>query len=445
MLCLCCFLLLSYAVLPVKWSHRHYLNVAFTIGICCMQVGAQVILDRSQLTSQIAFIIPLGTEPTKCHNEITPNNMYSDMSCAWTGALLLFGGWVVVVWSMCPVRIIDNTDRLGLIRTVAFHLQVCWEMMLGRKFMWGAIACGLGIPILGETVMLVYTGVSYRFGEMCHINIDHSQQDYWIPLLALSAAALVLQLTTVTYCVYVYVKSIFDTNTSTTNSSGLPSYSASVRPVTARQAYKRIRRVLQLQWRAVALALVIIGHVILFAVVFVSLNESVKQTPENFKKAEKWLVCLGATSGDKEFCRKFAGEIGPNAATLLATLILLSLVGLWNFLLFARPSTFIGWYDFIKSKAVRRHEFVSADARNRYEDARAYEMLNSSMKTPEPVIKSPSPSRMLGATSPDGYLGRDARYVTPTMSFSAPKRPRPPTSPQGREWNPEATFARGHY
>lgn len=37
-LCLCAFLLLSYAVLPVKLSHRHYLNVAFTIGICFMQV-----------------------------------------------------------------------------------------------------------------------------------------------------------------------------------------------------------------------------------------------------------------------------------------------------------------------------------------------------------------------------------------------------------------------
>lgn len=36
---LCIFLLVSYAVLPVKWTHRHYLSICFTLGICCMQVS----------------------------------------------------------------------------------------------------------------------------------------------------------------------------------------------------------------------------------------------------------------------------------------------------------------------------------------------------------------------------------------------------------------------
>jgi hypothetical protein len=49
---------------------------------------------------QIAFIIPLGVKPDQCHNQITPNDMHSSLSCAFTGALLLFGGWMVVVWSM---------------------------------------------------------------------------------------------------------------------------------------------------------------------------------------------------------------------------------------------------------------------------------------------------------------------------------------------------------
>lgn len=35
---LCVFLLVSYAVLHPKWTHRHYLSVCFTLGICCMQV-----------------------------------------------------------------------------------------------------------------------------------------------------------------------------------------------------------------------------------------------------------------------------------------------------------------------------------------------------------------------------------------------------------------------
>lgn len=36
---LCVFLLVSYAVLPVKWTHRHYLSICFTVGIVCIQVS----------------------------------------------------------------------------------------------------------------------------------------------------------------------------------------------------------------------------------------------------------------------------------------------------------------------------------------------------------------------------------------------------------------------
>ena len=36
---LCIFLLVSYAVLPAKWTHRHYLSICFTLGICCMEAS----------------------------------------------------------------------------------------------------------------------------------------------------------------------------------------------------------------------------------------------------------------------------------------------------------------------------------------------------------------------------------------------------------------------
>jgi hypothetical protein len=36
---LCIFLLISYAVLPSKWTNRHYLSICFTLGICCMQAS----------------------------------------------------------------------------------------------------------------------------------------------------------------------------------------------------------------------------------------------------------------------------------------------------------------------------------------------------------------------------------------------------------------------
>ncbi|OQD66107.1 hypothetical protein PENPOL_c005G09398 [Penicillium polonicum] len=433
---LCIFLLISYAVLPVKWTHRHYLS--------------------------LAFIIPLGAKPDQCHNAITPNDMRSNLSCAFSGSLLLFGGWVVVIWSF--------------IRTLAFHLQVCWERVLGPKFMWTAFVCGLGIPAIGLTIMLILTGVSFRFGEICHINVTNGLYDYWIPIMIFATASLFLQISTMVYCTHIYLRSLFE-STSTSGSSGtnLPSYSASIGTATARQAYRRVRRVLKLQWRGIALTSIILGNVIFFAVVFINLDNAVAPTVENVKTAGPWLLCLAET-GDKDLCREYAAAIGPNEATLLAVVFLLSLVGFWNFILFARPSMFAGWLDLFHRKVTRRHEFVSADATTRFADNKGFEMLTTSVKSPHPFIRSPSPPRLdrntfMRSPSPTqmghdrsafmpsptptqmtGYgrspiaspspsserntqVAREARYVRPSLSFSGP---RPPSA---REWDPQSSFA----
>lgn len=45
------FLLLSFAFLPVKWTHRHYLSICLAIGIMMMQVRAFIRLSG---TAQVA-------------------------------------------------------------------------------------------------------------------------------------------------------------------------------------------------------------------------------------------------------------------------------------------------------------------------------------------------------------------------------------------------------
>ena len=47
----------------------------------------------------MGFIIPLGAAPPQCYNAITPNDMFTNMTCAFSGAFLLAGGWAAIVWS----------------------------------------------------------------------------------------------------------------------------------------------------------------------------------------------------------------------------------------------------------------------------------------------------------------------------------------------------------
>lgn len=350
--------------------------------------------------------------------------------------------------------------------------------------MWGALIFGWGVPIAGFTVMMVFTGVSYRFGQVCHININYSRKDYWIPLLAFAGAAIIFQLATMAYCIHIYLRNLLHEQNPSISSEGLPINSTSTRHINARLAYRRIRKVFRLQWRGVAIVFIIIANVLFFAIVFMNMDKSTDKTEVNFEKAIPWLICLAYTQGNKELCRSFAENLGPNEATLLAVVILLALVGLWNFLLFVRGSLFTGWAELIKQKfrfcccccRRKKKEFVSVDARALFTglpDSRTFEMMYSNnndsnnndtfyRKSPEPTTRSTTPDRGSGTKSLEARssygLGFDEDAIrdihrspsqhrmgkpksSNSFSISRPVAPPDATLWEGREWDPRATFA----
>lgn len=76
------------------------------------------------------------------------------------------------------------------------HLQICWDIVPGRKFFFVSQALGWGVPAILFALTLAFTGVSFRFGNACHVNHDESMKTFWGWLLAFSSAAVILQLGT---------------------------------------------------------------------------------------------------------------------------------------------------------------------------------------------------------------------------------------------------------
>lgn len=206
------------------------------------------------------------------------------------------------------------------LRALALHLQICWQVVIGNNFMWGAIAAGWGIPAIGLTVALILSGVSFRFGDTCHINHNDSLADFWIPLLIFAGATAIIQFSTFGYCIRVYLASLSD-DSATTNSSSLPSLRGTVSP---RQAYRRVRRVMELQWRGITIVLIILCDVVFFAVVFVFMDNSEAEVTKDPIKAEPWLACLVLSKGDKNKCLDLARSFVINEPTVMAVLVLLS-------------------------------------------------------------------------------------------------------------------------
>jgi hypothetical protein len=109
----------------------------------------------------MGFIVPLAAQPEQCYDDITPNSMQTSPACGVSGAFLLFGGFAAVMWV--------------LMRALALHLQICWQVVIGKTFMWGALAAGWVTPAIIVTFSLIFSGVSFRFGETCHINHKNSK------------------------------------------------------------------------------------------------------------------------------------------------------------------------------------------------------------------------------------------------------------------------------
>lgn len=82
------------------------------------------------------------------------------------------------------------------VRALSMHLQICWDIVPGRKFFYFSQALGWGVPAAIFAATITVTGVSFRFGNACHVNHEKSMQSFWGWLLAIAAAAVVMQLST---------------------------------------------------------------------------------------------------------------------------------------------------------------------------------------------------------------------------------------------------------
>lgn len=115
-----------------------------------------------------------------------------------------------------------------------------------------------------------------------------------------------------------------DDNTETQSSAGLPSYTASVRNRSARAVYRRVRKVLWLQWRGITIVVFILVDVIFFSVVFIYLNSAQTSSMDDLSKALPFIVCLMKNPADPKECHDIGQNLFVNEGTVIAVLMMLS-------------------------------------------------------------------------------------------------------------------------
>lgn len=291
---LCCFLLLSFAVLPPEHTHRHYLSVGLLFPV---------------LFISLSFAIPVSTNPSLCYDAITPNDMYSSQSCAWTGSLVTLGGLGSVIWVF--------------LRSLWLHIRIFWDRDPGKRFKWGSIVFGTLLPLVLLIAVLASTGFSYRMGQTCLPNPDNAIATFWIWLVIFAILAFFLQTVTTVYCFFIYVRTLRrERRASVMNSFQHRHVQKKM------ETWSNVRRLFLLQWRNILVSIFVIIGSISFFVVFWAQDSKLGRVfndPNNIVKVKTWVICQILSIGDdKAECRKYVQSFTISQAAVLISLILAS-------------------------------------------------------------------------------------------------------------------------
>jgi hypothetical protein len=316
---LCGVLLLSYLVLPVAATRRSFLNIALLAGIMIMELG---------------FIVPLAQKPQQCFDPVTPNDMNSSTSCATTGGLVVFGGMLTVCWIV--------------VRSVFMHLQICWDIVPGRVAIIAANIAAWSVTIALTAAVLAKVGVSYRFEGYCHVNVG-STSTYWGWMIGFGGVALLLQAATFIYCAKVYLTAAMHGRQPASGSNAANSVKSASSKRQAWTAVRRLKQVLLLQWRSLAIVALAIFVIAFVCIIFIFQVDS--YTTSAFAAPTKvipWVLCiLQQRNTDK--CLPLIQKLILPQAMAVAVLYVIAFVGIEAFVLLFKPDNFAAWWRFLKS------------------------------------------------------------------------------------------------
>lgn len=264
--------------------------------------------------------------------------MHSSLSCAWTGAFVAIGGLGSVIWVF--------------LRSLWLHIRIFWDRDPGKAFKYGSIAAGIILPAVFMMALLAATGVSYRMGQTCLPNHPHAIVSFWIWLVGFAIAGFILQSVTTGFCILVYFRSLRREKENSVQCS-LNKASTNEKVWT----WQNVRYLFLLQWRNILVSVLTIIGSISFFIVFWSQDAklgAIFNDPQDITPVKIWITCLTLSGGDKLECLQYVGNFTVSKTTILASLILASLVGIEIFILLARTSMFSAWRDLL-SRPFRRH------------------------------------------------------------------------------------------
>ncbi|ORX54543.1 hypothetical protein DM01DRAFT_1407379 [Hesseltinella vesiculosa] len=308
------FIVVSYLVLPDKRRHPSLLILHMSIAIF--------------IFSFVAFF-PLG-DPRRiqCHDAVTVSTQENNVLCAAQGSLLIFGSLGTVCW--CAALIIN------------LHLHTVWNYNFFHRRYWLLYIICWGIPAAFMGVCLGLKQVEFVFTNLCLVSLDQIFNFFFYPMAAIVVPSFVIHIFTFLYIARIAFREGIESDMSQSFSN------ASVGRTQRFARHKHVIQAVHIQWRALLLAIISCVTVLFYWVFYFTQLRRVTTMVNDSSVVNNWIGCMiNPQSANQDSCVSIIADYVPPFGFMIAAEALVSVIGIWLVIIFAKRSLFIEWNDLI--------------------------------------------------------------------------------------------------
>ncbi|CAO3641592.1 unnamed protein product [Cunninghamella blakesleeana] len=307
------FIMFSYFVLPDKRRHPSLLILNFSIAIF--------------LFSVVAFFSVGDPKKLQCADAITQSTQENNTLCAAQGAILVFGSLATAMW--CSALIIN------------LHLHTVWSSnFFTNRYFILHIVCW-GVPAALMAAALGTKQIQFEFANLCVVSLDQIFNLFFYPLAAIICPSFLLHIGTFFYIARIAVREGIESDMSQSQSN------ASLGRTQKAIRHKHVIQAVHIQWRALLLAIVACVTVIFYWIFYFTQLRNMNQITQDKTVIDSWLQCMISSNNDQDACVGVVSPYLPPFGLMVAAEALVSVVGIWLLLIFAKRSIFIEWNDLI--------------------------------------------------------------------------------------------------
>ncbi|KAI8065543.1 hypothetical protein BC940DRAFT_304361 [Gongronella butleri] len=308
------FIVFSYLVLPDKRRHPSLLILNMSIAIF--------------IFSFVAFF-SLG-DPTRvqCASSVQSSTQDNNVLCAAQGALLIFGSMATVCW--CAALIVN------------LHLHTVWNINFFNRRYWLLHLLCWGIPAAFMGTCLGLHQVEFVFTNLCLVSLGQIFNLFFYPMAAVICPAFLLHIFTFLYIARIAFREGIESDMSHSFSN------ASIGRTQRFTRHKHVIQAVHIQWRALLLAIIGCVTVLFYMIFYFTQLRHVTELTETPTVLDAWVACmLSPTTVNQDSCVGIVSPYMPPFGFMVAAEALVSIIGIWLVVIFAKRSLFIEWNDLI--------------------------------------------------------------------------------------------------